>query len=50
MKGKAFLTGLVTFLVIGSLVATRSTDGYYTAAAIGFFMLCIAYTMWCERL
>jgi hypothetical protein len=50
MKRKAFLTGLVVFLIIGSLIATRSTDGYFAAASIAFFVLCIAYTMWCERL
>jgi hypothetical protein len=50
MKGKVFLTGLVAFLVLGSLVATRSTDGYFVAATIAFFLLCAAYAEWCERL
>jgi hypothetical protein len=49
-KGKAFLTGIGGFLLIGSLVATRSTDGYFVGATIGFFLVCAAYAEWCERL
>jgi hypothetical protein len=50
MKSKAFLTGLISFLLIGSLIATCSTDGYYIAAAIAFFLLCVVYAEWCEKL
>ena len=50
MKRNTFFTGLVIFLIIGSLIATRSTDGYFIAGSIAFFTLCIAYTVWCERL
>lgn len=49
-KERAFITGLVGFLIIGSLIATQSTDAIYVAAAIGFFLVCIAYAEWCERL
>ena len=49
-KEKAFLTGLISFLIIGSLIATKSPDGIYIAATIGFFLICIAYAEWCERL
>jgi hypothetical protein len=49
-KEKAFVTGFVGFLIIGSLIATRSTDGIYVACAVGFFLICIAYAEWCERL
>ena len=50
MKSKAFLTGLVAFLIMGSLIATQSTDGFFVAAAIAFFLLCLAYAEGCERL
>jgi hypothetical protein len=50
MKGKVFLTSVVAFLVLGSLLATRSADGYFVAATIAFFLLCAAYAEWCERL
>jgi hypothetical protein len=49
-KGRTFLTGLVAFLVIGSLLDTGTTDGVFVAATVGFFLLCIAYAEWCERL
>ncbi|MCE0484394.1 MAG: hypothetical protein LV479_09175 [Methylacidiphilales bacterium] len=49
-KERAFVTGMVSFLIIGSLIATGVTDGVYVAASIGFFLLCIAYAEWCARL
>jgi hypothetical protein len=49
-KERTFLTGLVAFLVIGSLLDTGTTDGVFVAATVGFFLLCIAYAEWCERL
>jgi hypothetical protein len=48
-EGK-FLTGLVIFLIVGSLLDSGTTDGVYVAATVGFFSLCIAYAEWCERL
>jgi hypothetical protein len=50
MKRKTVLTGLAVFLVLGGLVATRTNDGYFVAATIGFFLLCAAYAEWCARL
>ena len=50
MKERAFVTGLVAFLILGSLLATGAMDGVYIAASIGFFLLCIAYAEGCERL
>jgi hypothetical protein len=50
MKSKAFLTGLVVFLLLGSLVAFGSTDGCYVAASIGFFLVCVIYAEACGRL
>ena len=49
-KERSFVTGLVAFLVIGSLIATGATDGVFAAATIGFFLLCIAYAAWCEKI
>ena len=49
-KERAFITGLVSFLIIGSLLATGSTDGAYIAASFVFFLLCVAYTVWCEKI
>jgi succinate-acetate transporter protein len=50
MKEKTFVGGLVSFLIIGSLLATKSTDAIYVAVAILFFLLCIAYMEGCGRL
>jgi hypothetical protein len=50
MKHEEFITGLIIFLIMGSLIATRSTDGYFVAASIAFFLVCVAYAEWCERL
>ena len=50
MKERTFITGLVAFLVIGTLLATGSTDGIYIATTALFFLICIAYAEWCERL
>ena len=50
MKERTFVGGLVSFLVIGSLLATKSTDAIFVAVTIGFFLLCIAYAEGCERL
>jgi succinate-acetate transporter protein len=50
MKERTFVGGLVTFLVIGSLLATGKTDVIFVAATLLFFLLCIAYAEGCERL
>ncbi len=50
MKRKTVLTVVAGVLVLGGLVATRTTDGYFVAATIAFFLLCAAYAEWCARL
>jgi hypothetical protein len=50
MKERTFVGGLVAFLILGSLLATGSTDGIFVAVTVGFFLLCIAYAEGCERL
>jgi hypothetical protein len=49
-KEHLFLTGLGTFLIIGTLLDTATPDGLFVAATVGFFLLCIAYAEWCGRL
>ncbi len=49
-KERIFITGLVSFLLIGSLIATGSTDGIYIAVSVAIFLVAIAYAAWCERL
>ncbi len=49
-KERTFVTCLVSFLVLGTLLFTGLTDGVFIAAAVGFFLLCIAYAAWCEKI
>ncbi len=49
-KERAFVTGLVSFLVIGTLLASGMTDGVYIAVSIALFLLAAVYAAWCERL
>jgi hypothetical protein len=49
-KEHKFLACLVTFLVMGTLLDTGTTDGIFVAITVGFFLLCIAYAEWCARL
>jgi hypothetical protein len=49
-KERAFVAGLVSFLIIGSLLASGTMDGVYVAVSFGFFLLCIAYAAWCEKI
>ena len=49
-KEQTILFCLGAFLVIGSLVDIGTMDGYYVAATVAFFLLCVAYVEWCGRL
>ena len=49
-KETTFIICLVAFLIIGTLLDTGSPDGFFMAATVGFFLLCMAYAEWCERL
>jgi hypothetical protein len=49
-KDSWFLIGLLAFLVIGSLIDTGTTDGYFIALTTVFFVFCIAYVELCDRL
>jgi len=50
MKERTLVGGLVAFLMIGGLLATKSMDAIFVAITVGFFLLCIAYAEGCERL
>jgi hypothetical protein len=49
-KERIIITGIVSALVFAGLLATGATDAIYFVAAIGFFILCIAYAAWCEKI
>jgi hypothetical protein len=49
-KEKTFLTCLMTFLILGTLLDIDWNDGIFIAATVGFFLLCLAYVEWCSRL
>jgi hypothetical protein len=49
-KERRFLACLVVFLIVGTLLDIDAADGIFIAAAVGFFLLCIAYAEWCARL
>jgi succinate-acetate transporter protein len=50
MKERTLVGGLVSFLILGSLLATKSMDAIFVAVTIIFFLLCIAYAEGCGRL
>ena len=50
MKSKALITGVVVVILLGALLALGSTDAWYVAAALGFFLLCAVYAEGCDRL
>jgi methyl coenzyme M reductase beta subunit len=39
--------GLVAAIIV---LATRNTDAIFVSATLLFFIICIAYAEWCERL
>jgi hypothetical protein len=50
MKERTIVTSAAALLVIGAVLVTRNTDVIYVAVAVLFFIICIAYAEWCERL
>jgi uncharacterized membrane protein YccC len=51
MKERTIVGCIVGALVLlGVTVVTKSTDVIFVVASIAFFILCIAYAAWCERL
>ena len=50
MKERTIVTGVVALLATAMLLATRNTDVIYVIVSVLFFIICIAYAEWCERL
>ena len=50
MKERTIVGTLVAVLAIIAILATENTDLIYITASVLFFVLCIAYAAWCERL
>jgi hypothetical protein len=50
MNERTVIKSVVALLVIAGALATGSTDIIYVAATFLFFVICVAYAEWCERL
>jgi len=50
MKERTIVTSVVALLVAAVVAATRNTDVIFVAVGALFFVVCIAYAEWCERL
>jgi hypothetical protein len=50
MKNRKFAAVAVGFVVVAGLFISRNTDALFVAAGALFFVICIAYAEWCERL
>ena len=50
MKERTIIKCVVAALAAAVVVATGNTDLIYVGASVLFFIICIAYAEWCERL
>jgi hypothetical protein len=50
MKERTIVKGVVGLLIAAAVLLTRNTDVIYVGAGALFFIVCIAYAEWCERL
>lgn len=50
MKERTIVKSIVGLLIAVAVLATRNTDVIYVGVGILFFIICIAYAEWCERL
>jgi hypothetical protein len=50
MKEKTIVQSIVGLLVAAGILFTGNTDLIYPVVALLFFVVCIAYAEWCERL
>jgi hypothetical protein len=50
MKERNIVIGVTLLLAAAVILATWTTDLIYIGAGILFFIVCIAYAEWCERL
>jgi hypothetical protein len=50
MKERTLIQCILAVLAVVIILATRNMDLIYIAASALFFIVCIAYAEWCERL
>ena len=50
MKERTLVKSVVGALIAAVILLTQNTDVLYIAVGVLFFMICIAYAEWCERL
>jgi hypothetical protein len=50
MKERTIIKSIVALLAAVVVLATGNTDLIYVGASVLFFVICIAYAEWCERL
>jgi hypothetical protein len=50
MKKGTIIKSVAALLAAIVVVATGNTDLIYVGAAVLFFVICVAYAAWCERL
>ena len=50
MKERTIAISVVALLVAVVVLLTKNTDVIYVVAGVLFFLVCIAYAEWCERL
>ena len=50
MKEKNIVKSIVSVLIAAVILLTGNTDIIYVGVGALFFVICIAYAEWCERL
>jgi len=50
MNERTIIKCVVATLAAAVVVATGNTDLIYVGASVLFFVICIAYAAWCEKL
>jgi hypothetical protein len=50
MKERIIVKSLIGLLIAAGVLLTRNTDLIFVGTGILFFIICIAYAEWCERL
>lgn len=50
MKERTIVKGILGLVITAAAILTGNTDVIYVGVGVLFFMVCIAYAEWCERL
>lgn len=50
MKNKALILAIAILAIGAAALARINTDALYVDVTVLFFVVCIAYATWCERL